>query len=205
AGIFGPSRGFEQGAARPRVFSEHSEPKRPRARHYRDLVRLPRRISATGRARSRAGGLALAEAVDDRRAPVAAKGAGRDLDADRSLAALVLVGVHHGDDAPHRVRRESTGDEVVHALVFLDVALENAVELGVGWKRVLVGLVGAQLGRRRAREYGLRDDRSAGARVHVARDVVDQHLRDVLDHGEAPGHVAVERRIAHAVLALVAG
>src|SRR5438128_8461723 len=91
AGIFGPSRGFEQGAARPRVFPEHSEPKRPRARHYRRLVRLPRRISATGRARSRAGGLALAEAVDDRRAPVAAKGAGRDLDADRSLAALVLV------------------------------------------------------------------------------------------------------------------
>src|SRR5207245_11033990 len=142
--------GCARGAARPRALSEHSEPKRPREGHHRGPWRLPSRISATVRARSRACGLALAEAGDDRRAPVAAKGAGRDLDADRSLAALVLVGVHHGDDAPHRVRRESTSDEVVHALVFLDVALENAVELGVGWKRVLVGLVGAQLGDRKS-------------------------------------------------------
>src|SRR5207245_10172928 len=137
--------GCARGAARPRALSEHSEPKRPREGHHRGPWRLPSRISATGRARSRACGLALAEAVDDRRAPVAAKGAGRDLDADRSLAALVLVGVHHGDDAPHRVRRESTGDEVVPAPVFLDVALDNADALRVRRTRRLIGRVEAQL------------------------------------------------------------
>src|SRR5215831_20253252 len=89
--------------------------------------------------RAAARRLALAEPVDDRRAPVAAEGPGRDLDPDRSLAALVFVGVHHGDDAPDRVGREAAGDEIVHALVLLDVALEDAVELLVWRQGVLVG------------------------------------------------------------------
>src|SRR6185503_12038420 len=90
-------------------------------------------------------GLAFAEAVDDRRAPVAPERARRDLDADGGLASLVLVAVDHGDHAPHGVGRKATGDQVVHALILHDVAFENLVELGIRWQGVLVGLIGAQL------------------------------------------------------------
>src|SRR5256886_1798591 len=56
---------------------------------------------------------------------------------------------------------------------------------------------------RRALDHPLRNRAAEG--VPVAREAVHQELAAVLDRREAAGHVAVERRIAHGHLALVAG
>src|SRR3989442_1042692 len=149
--------------------------------------------------------LDLAEAVDDRQTPVTPEGPRGDLDADGSLAPLVLVAVDHADDLAHRLRVEAQGDDVGDPPVLLHVSLENGVQPGVGRQRVLVRLVRAQLRGRWAGEDALGDQVTAGPLVDVAGDLVDQRLRHVLDHGEAAGHVAVERRIADAVFALVSG
>src|SRR5687767_7534811 len=149
--------------------------------------------------------LLVAEAVDDGEAPVPAKRARRDLHADRALAALVLGAVDHAEDPADGVRSKAPGDDVLGAHALLDVGFEDRVELRIWRQRVLVLLIGAQLGRRRALEHGLRDDALARAGVDVARELIDEGLRHVLDHGEAAGHVAVERRVADGDLALVAG
>ena len=67
----------------------------------------------------------------------------------RRLAALVLGGVDHPDHAVHDVLRHAAADQLVAALVLLDVGLEDRVEQVVGRQAVGVALVGAQLGRRR--------------------------------------------------------
>src|SRR6185312_204375 len=68
--------------------------------------------------------LLLAEAIHDGQAPVAAEGARRDLHADGTLPALVLVAVHHADDPADRVLLEAQGHQLGDAAVLLDVGLE---------------------------------------------------------------------------------
>ena len=87
--------------------------------------------------------------------------------------------------------------------VLLDVGLEDRVEHLVGRQRVLVRLVGPELGRGRARERALGD--RGRTPVAVPREPVDHGLVDVLQHREAARRVAVERAVAHRGLALVAG
>ena len=58
---------------------------------------------------------------------------------------------------------EAGGDDRLGRLVALDVALQDLVEHVVGRQRVLVGLVGPQLGRRRLGEHRFRDDRACRA------------------------------------------
>ena len=89
-------------------------------------------------------------AVRDRHPAVAAERLAGDLDAGRLLAALVLGQVDEPDDAVDVLGRQAARDELLAAEVLLDVALEDRVEDRVGRQRVLVLLVGAQLGRRRA-------------------------------------------------------
>ena len=73
------------------------------------------------------------------------------------LAALVLGEVDEPDHALDVGGGQAARDELLAPEVLLDVALEDRVEDLVGRQRVLVALVGAQLGRRRAG-----DDRSSG-------------------------------------------
>ena len=133
------------------------------------------------------------------------KAFGRDPRARRVLAALVLRDVDEAGDPGHQRRVEAGGDELAAGHVPLDVGLDERVEHLVGRQRLVVALVGPQLGRRRLREHRLGHDLAAGALVHVAAQVVDEELRDVGDDGEAAGGVAVERRVADGELGLVAG
>src|SRR5439155_1739439 len=75
---------------------------------------------------------------------------GAELDPRRGLAALVLGAVDHRDRTLDYVAVEAVGRELLAGAVLLDVGLEHAVERGVRRQRVLVELVGAQLGARRA-------------------------------------------------------
>src|SRR4028118_1997455 len=137
-------------------------------------------------------------------AAVAAEGAARDLDAGWGLAALVLGPVHEADDAPDVVLVEAGGQDLGDALVLLYVGLEDGVEDLVGREGVGVALVLAQLGRGFLVQDGLGDRLPPLHPVDLARDPVDEVLRDVLYDGEASGRVAVEGRVADAHLALVA-
>src|SRR6185503_10106754 len=91
----------------------------------------------------------LAPARGDRIATVAAEAAWRDPDADRALPALVFADLDQLDHALHRFRRQAHRDDLGRAHVALDVRFEDRIELVVRRKAVLVGLVGAQLRRRR--------------------------------------------------------
>ena len=55
----------------------------------------------------------------------------------------------------HGGRVESCGDDVIGGLVVLDVALENRIEDVVRRQRILIGLVGPKLRRRRFRQRAL--------------------------------------------------
>ena len=57
---------------------------------------------------------------------------------------------------------EPGGDELATGAVALDVGLEERVEHLVGRERLVVALVGTQLGRRRLREHRLGHDLAAG-------------------------------------------
>ena len=93
------------------------------------------------------------------------KAFGREPDAGRGLAALVLGPVDQRERALDDVSVEPVGRELLARAVLLDVGLEHAVEGGVGRQRVLVELVVAQLGAR-----GALDDRRRGsARGRPAR------------------------------------
>ena len=87
----------------------------------------------------------------------------------------------------------------------LDVLLQHLVELRIRRQRVFVELVVAQLGARRAVDDRLRDQLAPDSLVQVAREPKDVRLVDVLQQREAAGHVAVERRVSHRELRLVAG
>src|SRR5216110_2626985 len=85
------------------------------------------------------------------------------------LAALVLGAVDHRRGAVDDVRVEPQADELVAGAVELDVRLEHGVEHRIWRQRVLVELIRAELGRRRALDDRRRDQLPAGALVEVAR------------------------------------
>ena len=78
-----------------------------------------------------AAGLASV-AIGDRHAPITAEGARGDLDPGRRLAALVLGAIDELDRAVHLRLGQTLGDKFLAALAELDVAVENAVEQGIG-------------------------------------------------------------------------
>src|SRR4029077_13433658 len=138
----------------------------------------------------RIGRTLAAIAVGDRHAPVTSEGARGDLDPGRSLAALVLGEVDEADGAVDLRGGEALGDQLLAALIELDVAAQDAVEQLVGGQGVLIDLIGAQLGG----GWALDDrsgDRRLGAlacrpgspfrRVAPLAQSVDERLGHVLD------------------------
>ena len=129
---------------------------------------------------------------------------GGDPHPGRGLAALVLGQVDQAHHPGHQLLVEARFDQLAGGQVALHVGLEDRVEHLVGRQALVVALVGAQLGRRRLGQHRLGDDRRRRELRHAAQPV-DQGLGHVLDHREAAGRVAVEGRVAHRRLALVAG
>src|SRR5262245_47542941 len=82
---------------------------------------------------------------------------------------------------------------------------QDRVEDIIRRQRVMICLVVAQFGRRRAPDDVFGDDRFTRAPVDVFREFVNQRLRHVLESRASARHVAVKRLIADAGLALVAG
>ena len=123
----------------------------------------------------------------------------------RRLAALVLGAVDEREDALDGLGRQPGERELLAARVLLDVGLEDRVERVVVGQRVLVLLVGPQLGARRPVDDRARHRMLGVAGVAEVDEPVDERLGHVLDHREAAGRVAVERRVADRVLRLVAG
>src|SRR5207302_9628208 len=104
------------------------------------------------------------------------------------------------DDASADIAESS--DLISREVLFVE-QLQDRVEYLVRQLRVGVLLTWPMLRGRRALDHPLRNHAAEG--VPVAREAVHQELAAVLDGREAAGHVAVERRIAHGHLALVAG
>src|SRR5262249_12509209 len=94
----------------------------------------------------------IAEAVDDGVAAVAAEVLQRHLDAGRRLPALILGEIEHALDLHDRLALEAVLDDLRDRLFALDQPFEDLIEHVVGRQGVLVGLVLAQLGGRRARQ-----------------------------------------------------
>ena len=111
------------------------------------------------------------------------------------------------DDQAHDVADgafiETLGDDLLDRQVLLHPRLDNPVQHFVRGQRVLVGLAGAQLRRRRFVDRRLRDHLATG--VEEARQIVDQRLGHVGDHGQPSRHVAVQGAVADCELGLVAG
>src|SRR5208283_5020469 len=130
----------------------------------------------------------VAEAVDDRVAPVAAEILWPDLDARRRLPALVFGEIEELFDSAHRVRVVALRDDVGDPHLLLDQTVENAVKNGVRRQRILVFLVLAQFRARRLGEDVLGDhlpvrperpDRLPA--VAERAEAEDFHLVEVLD------------------------
>ena len=153
------------------------------------------------------------EEVGDRVAAVAAEIALADLDPGRRLAALVFGAQQLAlDVGDQRFGLAGRGGGFGDRQLALDQRLEDPVEHRIRRQAVLVLLVGAKLGRGRLVDHPLGHHRPVGAEraarlvgVAPARQREDRRLVGVLEHRIAARHVAVERGIADAHLALVAG
>ncbi|CAM5710569.1 hypothetical protein SALBM135S_06475 [Streptomyces alboniger] len=100
------------------------------------------------------------------------------------------------------------GHDRVGALVLVDVEFQDAVEDRVVGQRVRVDLVGTELRARRLADGVLRDRRRLppllGGAVAPPREPEDRRLVDVLDGPVRARGVAVQRRVPHRELGLVA-
>src|ERR1700733_11426430 len=115
---------------------------------------LQGRRAGAAQAPRRGGRARSSVTVRDRHAPVAAEGASGDLDPGGRLAALVLGEIHEANRAVHLLGGQPFGDQLLAAVVELDVAVQDPVEQLVRGQRILVALVLAQL-----RGWGAGDDR----------------------------------------------
>ncbi len=93
-----------------------------------------------------------------------------------------------------------------------DQTFENIIKHRIGRQRILIGLIGPELGRGRLvddvdRDHFTRRSERTGRHMAVApaRQRIDLHLVQILDRVEAAIHVAVERGVANRHFALVAG
>src|SRR5437867_2053142 len=116
----------------------------------------------------------VAEAVGDGIAAVAAKVLFRHLDARRRLPALVFGNVELPVDPRHHFGREAGCDDRGQRLLALDQPLENSVQHLVWRQRILVGLVFAQLRRRRSRDDVDRNDLARRSQRAVRLPLVAQ-------------------------------
>src|SRR5438034_2424046 len=92
--------------------------------------------------------LPLPKKVRDRIATVAAETLARRLHAGGRLPPLVFSGEQHILDAADHFAGVAVGNDVVDAALVLDELVQNGVELGIFRKRVLIFLVGPELGSR---------------------------------------------------------
>src|SRR4051812_16310320 len=84
----------------------------------------------------------------DRKAPIATERHSRDLGPDRALAALPFGAIDEPGHELDHARVETERDDVRPPEATGDVGVDDVVEQLVGRQRVLIGLVGAQLGAR---------------------------------------------------------
>ena len=130
-------------------------------------------------------------------------------DADWRLPPFVLVDFDQPRHALNHRTVKPSGDDAFNALVVFHVALKNCVQHVVRRQAVLVGLVSLQLRARRPSDDALRNRRGTRAvrvvRVAPVRQPEDRGFGQVLDHGKAACHVAIQRAIAGGHFALVAG
>ncbi len=103
------------------------------------------------------------------------------------------------------------GRQLLGAEIALDQALQHGVEHWIGRQRILVLLVGPELGRGRLGDDAFGDHLAPRAqralrqmRVAPAAELEHRGLVDVFQDVVAAGHVAVERGVAHGHLGLVA-
>src|SRR5579872_2372261 len=89
------------------------------------------------------------ETVDDGIAPLATDQARGDLHPGRRLATLVLRRLEQAPDALDGRGVVAFAGELLRRHVALDQALQDRVEHRIGRQRILVLLVGLELGRRR--------------------------------------------------------
>src|SRR2546425_11947758 len=143
--------------------------------------------------------------VRDRHPPIFPERPVGDLHPRRRLTTFVLTPVHERDDLLDRAAIEAGGDQVGEALVLFHVSPNDAIEDFVRRKGVLVRLVGTQLGRWRPGEHALGNDGIGLAGVSPSGQFIDKGLRHVLDDREPASHIAVQRRVADAHLALIPG
>ena len=104
----------------------------------------------------------IAEAVDDRIAPVAAEILQRHLHARRRLPALVFGEIEHAVDAAAPCRGRSPPRRCRRRLLALDQPLKDRIEHLIGRQRILVLLVLAQLRGRRLGDDVLWDHVAVG-------------------------------------------
>ena len=123
-------------------------------------------------------------------------GAWRRLYSARSMSAIARSTIS---------RLEAVLGQLLARAVELDVRLEHLVERGIRRQRVLVELVGPELGARRPLDDRHRDELPAGPLVQMPGEPEDVRLVDVLDQRESAGQVAVESGVADRELRLVAG
>ncbi|ETC87142.1 hypothetical protein XHC_3373 [Xanthomonas hortorum pv. carotae str. M081] len=119
--------------------------------------------------------------------------------------ALPLVEPHQPQHVFDRIGGVAGRNDVVARLLLIDVATQDPVEHVVRRQRILVGLVVAQLGRRRARNHCRRNHRRTAHGIAPFGQAEHLGLVQVLERGIAAAHVAVDGGVTHRVLALVAG
>ena len=141
------SRTTAGGRSRARALGRPLRPARPAAPRARGAQPRQRFVIGVRRSRPNAFGRSFTPG-----------GAWRRLYSARSIIATRAL---------DHVRVEAVVIELLARAVELDVRLEHAVELGVRRQRVLVELVVAQLGARRAVDDRLRDQLAAGALVQM--------------------------------------
>ena len=96
-------------------------------------------------------------------------------------------------------------NDVVHALVMLDVRFQNAVQNMIFRQAVAILLIRPQFGGRRFVNRILRNQVVSGEIVPVLRQRIDCRFRHVGNNPQAARHVAVKRGIADADFGFVAG
>src|SRR5215212_4289044 len=140
-----------------------------------------------------------------RHAAISAEGAARYFYACGGLATFVFCPVYELDYAPDVVFFEAGVHDLGYSHVFFDVGFQDGVKDIVWWKGVRVALIFAQFGARFFVQDGVGDDLAVHLLVEVSRHAVDHGLGHVFYDRETACGVAVEGRVAHAHLALVAG
>src|SRR4029453_300797 len=101
----------------------------------------------------------------NRIAPIAPERSPAYAHAGRCLASLVFVALHHVEYASHRRAGETPCNDLVNGQVLFDEGLEDGIEDLIGWQRIGVLLVRAQLGRGRTGQHPVWNHRIPGIAV----------------------------------------